>query len=313
MQTISWLLIKLLNSWETPWQSMRRSAVLLFFLLANFICPGQPKQISIGIFSGITAPYTFDSGIGRDPRYEQKYQVKLSPVGLSYGIDYDGFGFVITPSLINIGQDANILNSVGGFEGTRAINMQYVQLPFSIKLHMIDLAFFKVSLVAGVSAGYLLKGSETITHSYAKYRFPNEVFQILPPDYIIEYDGVIAPNLPKMTTLTLKDFNKVQIFGSAGFRSDWDLTDAWRISFDLRANYGLKETRNEAYLARSRANQTLYELDGNRRELFASLTLGIAHHFEVDREKEGKSKSFGKYKPQRTPFIPAGKKRKPRR
>lgn len=290
---------------------MRLLVLISFFVGCFILSPAQPNQISLGIFTGITSPYTFDAGINRDSRYQQRYQVKLAPIGLSYGVDYQGFGFVVTPSLINIGQDMNIVNTVGGYEGTRKINLRYLQLPIGFKFHLIDLAFFKVSLIAGMGAGYLLKGSETITHNYAKYRFPNEVLPILPPDYVIEYDGVIAPQITSQEIVRKKDFNSFQLFGSIGFRSDWDFKKNWRIAFDLRANYCINEPRNNSHLVRIAENQTLYELEGQRRELFAYLNIGIARYIEVDKQKQNRTKSFGKFKPKAPISAPA--KRKPKR
>lgn len=291
---------------------MRLRVLIIFFSGCFILSQAQPNQISLGVFTGITSPYTFDAGINRDSRYQQRYQIKLAPIGISYGIDYQGYGFVVTPSLINIGQDMNIVNTVGGYEGTRRINMQYLQVPIGFKFHVIDLSFFKVSLVAGIGAGYLLKGTETITHNYAKYRFPTEVLPILPPDYVIEYDGVIAPQITKLEIVRNEDFNKLQLFGSFGFRSDWDFKESWRIAFDLRANYGINETRNNSYLARTAANETLYALEGQRRELFAYLNIGIARYIEVDKQKQNRTKSFGKFKPRQAVVTPAGK-RKPKR
>jgi hypothetical protein len=280
---------------------MRTLLFSIFFCTVYFTSFSQENQISLGIFTGVTSPFTFDSGINRDSRYEQKYQVKLAPVGISYGVDYQGYGFVVTPSLINIGQDMNIVNSVGGFEGTRKINMQYLEVPIAIKFHVIDLSFFKVSVLAGVGAGYLIKGTETITHNYAKYRFPNETIQFLPSSYVVEYDGVIAPETNKLEIVKNEDFNKFQFFGSFGFRSDWDFNESWRIAFDIRANYGFTETRNDAYLARAKNHETIYDLEGDRREVFASFNIGIARYIEVEK------KHGGKYKPGKSPR----KKRKP--
>jgi hypothetical protein len=275
---------------------MRFLFVVIFFGSSSLALHSQPNEISIGVFTGITLPSTFDSGINRDSRYQQRHQVKLAPIGISYGVDYHGYGFVITPSLVNIGQDMNIVNTVGKYEGTRSINMQYLQIPIGFKLHVIDLSFLKVSVVAGVGAGYLLKGTETITHSYAKYHFPKEVYPILPSDYVIEYDGVIAPQVTRLEILKDDDFNKFQLFGSLGFRSDWDFKESWRIALDLRANYGFNETRNNAYLAKTRADATLYDLDGDRREMYAYLSIGIARYIEVEKAKQNKAKSFGKKK-----------------
>lgn len=285
-----------------------RFAFFVSFFCGSFIfLNGQSNQISFGVFTGITSPYTFDSGINRDSRYEQRHQVKLAPIGISYGVDYQGYGFVITPSLMNIGQNMNIVNSLGGNEGTRHINMQYVQLPIGFKLHMIQRPTFKLGLVAGVGAGYLLKANETIDHNNAKYRFPAEVFPILPPDYIVEFDGVVAPEKREVEIVSNEDFEKFQVFTSLGFRSDIDLKNSWRLTFDLRANYGLTETRTEAYMAKAREGKTLYDLSGDRRELFASLNIGIARSFEGKNPKA--KKSFGKRKSKKSG---GSRKRKPR-
>jgi hypothetical protein len=264
---------------------------------------GQPKQVSLGLFTGITAPYTWDEGINNDSRYQARYSVKFAPIGLAYGIDYQGYGFVLTPSLINIGQNFNVINTVGGYEGMRKINMQYIHVPIAFKIHVIDLSFFKVSLVAAAGAGFLINGSETITHENAKYRFPAAVYPILPDTYTVEYDGVLAPQIRNLTIVEKKDFNAFQIFAGFGFRSDWDVTEAWRISFDVRANYSLLETRTDAYLKQAEDNQTLYDMAGKRREIFAYLNIGISRYIEVDKGKEHKTKSFKKFVPKKSPVV----------
>ncbi len=276
---------------------MRSLAFVIFFTGVFAIVKGQQKEISFGIFTGLTSPYTFDSGINRDSRYEQPNQVKLLPLGISFGLDYQGYGFVITPSIINIGQDMNIVNITGGVEGKRGINLKYVQVPVSLKLHAIDVSSLKVSVVAGVAAAYLLDGNETVTHNSAKYRFPTEVFPILPPDYVVEYDGVLAPSLSKVEIVSRQDLKTFQLFASVGFRSDWDFKQAWRVSFDLRANYGFNETRDDAYRSQTKTNAKLYDLHGDRREMFVSLSVGIARFIEVKHTKSfSKSKSNPKKK-----------------
>jgi hypothetical protein len=270
----------------------------------------QPKQISLGIFTGITAPYTWDEGINNDSRYQGRYEVKFAPIGIAYGVDYQGFGFVVSPSLITIGQNFHVINSVGGHEGTRKINLKYLEFPIALKLHVIDLSFFKVSLVAGAGVGYLIDGKETISHRNAKYRFPVEVYPVLPETYTLEYDGVLAPDVNDFTMLEKKDFNPIQFFAAFGFRSDWDVTEAWRVSFDVRANYALLETRNDAYLKRVESHQTLYDIAGKRREIFAYFTIGIARYIEVDKEKEHKTKSFKKFTPKKAMPVFSPRKRK---
>lgn len=289
---------------------MTRPALSAFFICIVFWSSAQPRHVSLGVFTGLTAPYTWDEGIYSDSRYKARYEVKFSPVGIAYGIDYEGFGFMVSPSLITIGQNYNVINTVGGHEGVRKITMKYLHIPLTLKLHVIDLAFFKVSLVAGAGVGYLLNGRETVSHQAAKYRFPAAVYPILPESYAIEYDGVLAPKVNGLQMLEKKDFNSFQIFGSFGFRSDWDITEAWRVSFDMRANYGVLETRTDTYLSRVEQNQTLYDYPGKRREIFAHLNIGISRYIEVDKEKERKTKSFKKFKPQKTSPIRSPRKQR---
>jgi hypothetical protein len=289
---------------------MTRRTLTAFLLGMVSVSFAQPKQISFGVFTGITAPYTWDDGISNDSRYKPRYEVKFAPIGVAYGVDYQGFGFVVTPSLITIGQNFHMINSVAGQEGTRKINMKYLELPVALKLHMIDLSFFKVSLVASVGVGYLLDGKETISHRNAKYRFPSEVYAILPESYTLEYDGVLAPEVNKLPILEKKDFNSIQVFGAFGFRSDWDVSENWRVSFDVRANYGLLETRTDAYIKRMESYETLYDMAGKRREIFACLSIGIARYMEVNREKEHKTKSFRKFTPKRAMPVYVPKRRK---
>jgi hypothetical protein len=261
----------------------------------------QPQQISLGVFSGITAPFTWDEGINSDSRYEARYDVKLAPIGISYSIDFKHMGLVLTPSLISIGQNFHVVNTVGGNEGLRRIDMQYLTIPIALKVHVIDLSFFKISLIGGAAMSYLLKGEESISHNHAKFRFPPLVYPVLPSEYIIEYDGIIAPKVDDHTMLTKSDYNSLQCFVSAGFRSDWDVSEKWRISLDMRGNYGLAETRSDAYLQKASAYQQQYDIAGKRREIFASLNIGIARYVEVD--KDNRKKSSKKYSPKKYPWV----------
>lgn len=275
-----------------------------------FLSGAQPKQISLGIYSGITAPYTWDEGINSDSRYSARYDVKLAPIGISYSVDFQGFGFVLNPGIYTIGQNYHVINSVGGHEGTRRIDMEYLQIPFAMKFHVIDLSFFKISMVTGASFGYLIDGKETITHNYAKFRFPQSVYPALPENYIIEYDGVIAPKTDNYLMLKKADYNPIQWFGSVGFRSDWDVNSVWRISLDVRGNYGLLETRSDEYLQKSSTHQMIYDIAGKRREIFATLNIGIARYVEINKEKEQRTKSFKKFTPHKK--LPRTVPRRPR-
>jgi hypothetical protein len=263
---------------------MSRPVLTLLLMCLTAWSLAQSKQISLGVFSGIVTSYTWDQGIYNDSRYKARYDVKFAPFGVAYGLDYEGFGFVFNPSIVSIGQNFYTLNTVGGHEGLRKINMKYLDLPIGIKLHMIDLSFFRVSLVAGAGIGYLMKGEETISHNNAKFRFPEEVYPALPPDYIVEYDGVLAPKVKDFSMLAKKDFNGTQFFGSFGIRSDWDVTSNWRVTLDVRANYGVLETRSDAYLKQVLNHQTLYDIAGKRREIFAYLNIGIARFVDLDVE-----------------------------
>src|SRR5690349_14268448 len=98
----------------------------------------QNYTVSLGVFTGATSSYIWDEGVARDPRYETRYDVRFAPVGVAYGIDYDGFGFILTPSLINVGQKYNVINTVGGEEGTRSGKLSYLNIPAAFKFHIID-------------------------------------------------------------------------------------------------------------------------------------------------------------------------------
>jgi hypothetical protein len=269
----------------------------------------QSRQISLGIFTGLTVPFTLDEGVNKDSRYLARYEVKAAPIGIAYGVDYQGYGFVINPSLIRIGQNYHVINTVGGQEGLREINMEYLNIPIGLKLHVIDMSFFKVSLIGGISAAFLLNGKETITHEGAKFRFPSEVYPILPAIYKVEYDGVLAPKVDNFRMLEKQDFNKFQMFTSFGFRSDWDISGSWRASLDVRVNYGITETRTDTYLQKLSTYQTLYDIAGRRREMFVYLNLGIARFIEIDRAKEHKTKSVKKFTPKKYPWVAPGRKK----
>lgn len=282
------------------------------------ISPVWCQQVnSLGIFSGISVPYSFDQGINKDPRYQLKYNVKLMPFGVHYGIDYEGYGFMIDPSIIQIGQNFNIINTTGGQMGERKIDLTYFQFPVGFKLHIIDLSFFKVSFVASVGAGVLLKGKETITHRDGKLRFPlavtgsypspqNDEFETENPGYTVEYDGVLVPTMKNRSLLKKDDFVSFQLFGGLGFRSDWEISESWRVSFDLRGNVGLFEPRKGSHLVKIKNNETIYEMDGARRDLFLSFNIGIARTVEIEpQEKERqvrKRKETKPYRPKKYPW-----------
>ncbi len=270
-------------------------------LLISMHCHAQKEvTYSIGLFGGVTSTFTFDEGISLDPRYQAKYGAKFIPGGVHAGVDYMGFGFMVDPQLTEVGQTFNILNTQGGQVGERSISMTYLQIPFSYKKHLIDLSFFKVSFVAGISYAHLLKANESIKHIDAKLIFPAATYSLLPDTYTVEYDGVVSPLVNNLETLKKTDFKSVQVFGSLGLRSDWDITDHARLSFDLRANGGVFDPRSADYLNRADNNQTIYEIAGERRDVFFSLTFGYSRYLFIEtKAKPKKVKSFVQYGPKR--------------
>jgi hypothetical protein len=279
------------------------SCLFVFFALLATLAARAQEVHSLGLFTGIAVPYTWDGGINQDSRYRTRFDIKFTPIGFHYGVDKEGHGFMIDPSIIRIGQNFNVINSTGGELGQRKIDLTYVQVPVGIKLHIIDMSFFKVSMVASIGVGVLLNGKETIRHTDGKLKFPvemtgpfpsaqNDEFETKYAAFVeeVEYDGVIVKNVNGKLSDT-DDFQKFQLFGSMGFRSDWDFSENWRASFDLRANIGILEPRTSDYTKRVKDYEALYDIYGQRRDLFLSLTFGIARTLTIEhREKEAKKK-----------------------
>jgi hypothetical protein len=263
---------------------------------------------SIGIFTGLTVPYTWDEGIQKDPRYREKYKIRFAPFGFHYGIDYQGYGFTFDPSVFNTGQHFNVVNVSGGHVGERKIDLTYIHAPFGFKLHMIDLGFFKVSFVASVSAAFMLRGQETITHSDAILKFQPAVLPILPPEYEPTFPGsteVISPVVSDLKLLKVSDYNRFQAFGAIGFRTDWDVSETLRLSMDLRGSYGLLEPRKSEYLSKVNAYEALYDLPGARRDLLVLFTVGVSRTAEIDpKEKRSMVSKRKERKPRKTSKYP---------
>lgn len=280
---------------------MVRFGTLFLLLFSSTVLWAQQFSLSLGAYTGITSTYTIDDGINKDPRYKGHYGVKFAPVGVNFGADYEGFGFVVSPGIVNMGQNFYVVNTSGGQNGDRKIDLQYLNIPVAFKVHIIKLAFLKISGLVSFSAAYLLDGQEKIHHTDTKLFFPANVYPILPADYIVQYDGVAVPNVPEYVIAEKKDFKSLQLFAAAGFRSDWDVSNHWRVIFDVRLNYGLYEPRTDEYLSRLNAYQTLYDVPGKRRDMFAQLSVGICRYIEFEKsDQERKKKLKGsskKYKP----------------
>jgi hypothetical protein len=292
---------------------MAQIARLLFFLVylgSTGHLTAQQLSLSVGLNTGIMSTYTKDNGIERDPRYRPYHNLKFAPIGASLGINYEYVGIMISPSLINVGQNAYVLNTLDGDIGDRNYNLRYINVPVGFKVHIVNLAFLKISGIASLSGAILLDGSETVSHNESIMDFPRETYPILPPGYNIEYDGVAAPAVDNYAVGGKSDFKPVQVFAGVGLQSDWDISNHWRVIFDLRVNYGLFDPRANGYLDRLNARETLYDIPGTRRDMFAQLSVGIARYIEfeksdVEKKKKQRADRHG-YKPSKYPY------RKPR-
>jgi len=280
---------------------MKRIIFFIALTLASWSSKAQQFSVSFGLYTGVTGSYTKDEGIEKDPRYEGRFEAKLAPIGLHIGLDYEGFGLMISPGLINIGQNYYLTNTMGGQDGLRKIDLRYLTVPLSFKVHLVRFTTFKLSAVASFSPSFLVRGSEELSHTATKLQFPQAVYPILPPTYTIEYDGVLAPAVNDYIISEKKDFKSLQLFAGAGFRTDWDPSNHWRISVDLRINYGLLEPRTSQFTTEQQSTLRLYEIAGKRTEMFAQFTVGISRYIEFEKnEKEQKKKLKGttrKYKP----------------
>src|SRR5690606_35110301 len=119
------------------------------------------------------------------------------------------------------------------------------------------------------------------------------------PDFVeeVEYDGVVMKKVNTQLSGN-EDFQKLQVFGSLGLRSDWDFGENWRASFDLRGNIGILEPRTSDYTNRVKNFEALYDRYGQRRDLFLSLTFGIARTLTIEhRAKEARKKIHHTNKP----------------
>ncbi|NOT76690.1 MAG: outer membrane beta-barrel protein [Cyclobacteriaceae bacterium] len=238
---------------------------------------------SFGIFGGFNVPITIDKGLEKDPRYRSKFEIRGTPIGFHYGYDRPGFGYVISPSFLKIGQTYTILNATGGDVGTRDISMNYFSLPLALKFHLNDLSFFRLSLLAAADFCFLLDGTETINNSAAKLRYPSGV--TVPDGYTVAYDGVFVPAISNQVYVSKDKFNSFQLFGAIGMRADLDLSDNWSVMVDGRANFSLFDPRSKAYLDQLstpsggpdiNGNTAAPDLYGQRRDVFLSVTFGVS-------------------------------------
>ena len=292
---------------------MTRLFFVLLITFAGIRAYCQQYSMALGVYGGITVPYTLDEGMDKDPRYKSRYSIKAQPVGLSFTMDYENVGFQISPGVFTLGQDYYVVNSAGGQDGTRSLDLNYVLLPVSLKVHLIDLSFFRVSAMATASAGFLYGMSDELRHDYTKLRFPAQTYPLLPqPPYSIEYDGVISPQ----TSLAISeksDYKPLQVFAGVGLCSDWNVTEHWRVNFDFRVNYGIFDSRQDDYKARIARFESVYELPGDRREMFAQVSIGVARFLDFDKGDRDREKNLKgskkKFEPRKQVKIKPSRKR----
>jgi hypothetical protein len=275
--------------------------IVLVVLLSISWGSGLCQNIeSFGFFAGFNFPVTIDEGLQRDSRYFGRFTIRGTPIGLSYGYDHLGFGYLITPSYLQIGQKFTIKNSIGGEIGTRDVQMDYISLPVALKLHINDLSFFRLSAVAAVNFNYLLNGRETLTFLANKVKYPSGVSVPTEPGYVIAYDGVFVPAVNNLEYVSKDKYNSFQIFAGIGLRSDFDLNDKWSINFDGRANFGIFDTRTSSYLdhlkkpsgpADVNGNPGAPDLPGQRREVYLTVDFGISRI--IASKSKFKTKSTG--------------------
>ncbi|HZY81339.1 MAG TPA: outer membrane beta-barrel protein [Cyclobacteriaceae bacterium] len=285
---------------------IRNVSIVFLFFAAHF---SEAQHIeSFGVFGGINFPFTIDQGLHKDPRYVGKLTLRGTPVGVSYGYDRVGHGFVITPSFVQIGQKYIIQNIQGGDVGERDIQMNYLSVPMALKLHLNDLAFFRLSAVASLNIDYLMSGKEIITHGASKQRYPPGVIIPDEPGYTSVYDGVFVPEVNKQVYVDKSAFKPFQLSAGIGFRSDFDFSEDWSVNFDGRAMFGIFDPRKGSYVNDLKAGSTSNpgpDLYGQRRDVYLYATVGISRIFQIKQEHKpktsrrpaGASKPLGRKKP----------------
>lgn len=249
---------------------------------------------AFGVFGGFNFPFTVDQGLAKDPRFVGKFTIRGTPIGLAYGYDRVGHGILLTPNYTQAGQKFIIRNTTGGEIGTRDVTMNYLSVPVALKLHINDMSFFRLSLIAAIAPSFLIKGQDTYTIKSpdlaTKLRYPVGVSVPTGPGYEKVYDGVFVPQMNKEVYVSKDKFNAFQLFAALGLRSDFDLNDDWSINFDGRANFGIFDPRKSAYIGQLKnpagpndffGNPGAPDIYGQRREIYLSVSFGIARIIQI--------------------------------
>jgi len=253
---------------------------LFLLLLISPLCLAQNIE-SFGVFGGFNIPFTIDQGLKKDLRFYGKFTLRGTPFGFNYGYDKTGYGFVVTPQFLQIGQKYTIHNTAGGEVGIRDIKMNFISVPVALKIHINDIAFFRLSMIAALNFQYLFKGEETLTHSAAKLKYPPGVHVPTDPGYIQVYDGVFVPEVHDQVHVSNDKFKPFQLFAAVGLRSDFDLNDDWSLNFDGRANFGIFDPRKSDYLEQLKQPADAPDLYGQRRDVYLAGTIGIARIIQI--------------------------------
>ena len=276
-----------------------RKFVLCAFLVLAFQDLLSQNVESFGVFGGFNVPFTIDQGLEKDMRFESRFHIRGTPVGFHWGYDKPGFGVVLSPSYLIVGQKFTIKNTTGGDVGTRDINMNYFSVPVALKFHLNDLSFFRMSLLTAVDFSLLLDGKETFTHEASKLKFPAGISVPTDPGYTIAYDGVFVPSVTNQVHVTKDKFNSFQLFGAICMRFDLDITEEWSLMIDGRANFALFDSRTSAYVNQLKVpsgppdingKPGAPDLYGQRRDAFLSVTFGVSRIIKTKTEfKERRS------------------------
>jgi hypothetical protein len=272
-------------------ESRLRNVSIVFLFLAAHV--GEAQHIeSFGVFGGLNFPFTIDQGLQKDPRFYGRFTLRATPIGVSYGYDKVGHGFVVTPSLVKVGQKYAIRNTQGGEVGVRDIKMDYLSVPVALKIHLNDLAFFRLSVVAAINFDYLLNGQETITREAAKVKYPPGVKIPTDPGYSVVYDGVFVPEAHNEVYVSKDKFKPLQMSAGVGFRSDFDFDENWSMNFDGRAVFGIFDPRKQSYINELKAGTTSNpgpDLYGQRREVYLYVTIGISRIIQIKQKHQPKT------------------------
>lgn len=271
---------------------MKRTPFLLFLIIIGCSWQAMAQNIeSFGVFGGLNFPFTIDEGLRKDPRFYGQFTLRASPFGICYGYDKVGYGFAITPAFYQVGQKFIIKNTIGGEVGTRDVRMNYISIPVALKVHINDMAFFRLSMVAALNFNYLVSGKEIFTHSSAKLRYPASVVVPNEPGYSSVYDGVFVPEVKDLEYVTNDKFKPFQLFAGIGLRSDFDISEDWSINFDGRANFGIFDPRKEEYLNQLKGSTDVPDLYGQRREVYLTVGVGINRIIKIKDSFQGKKSS----------------------